>query len=229
LATFSILKSRVSKRLGLDETGSGTEDVLVGYELNDAVREVLLDLKINVNSSTMSLTAGQQNYELDAAILAINDMSITSGSYVYRLERTTPDEILRMRGASASTSQVRFYALNGNDLLMVYPTPAAADVITILYVPRPTEMSSGSHDPSDETYGGIPVEYHNALIEYAAWKMADYDDDQSSQQGVMYQGNYENLLRKYKRRIRGKGGRSQGRAVVGRRPTVPHNPSQDVW
>jgi hypothetical protein len=59
--------------------------------------------------------------------------------------------------------------------------------------------------------------------------MADYDDDGSSQMGLLYQQQYERLVRKCLKRKRLKGGRSLGRAVVGRRPVMPSSPSQDVW
>jgi hypothetical protein len=45
----------------------------------------------------------------------------------------------------------------------------------------------------------------------------------------VYQAEYERLVRKYRKAMRGKGGRSLGRAVVGRRPLLPSVPSQDVW
>jgi hypothetical protein len=67
------------------------------------------------------------------------------------------------------------------------------------------------------------------LIEYAKWKMADYDDDGSSQMGMVYQQQYERLVRKCRDRKRKKGGRSMGRAVVGVRRVQASSPSQDVW
>jgi hypothetical protein len=210
----------------LDETASGTEDVLLGGYLNDAVRDFLVRTRAHVNSSSMILTAGTFDYTTDDDILQILDLTLASSSQTYPFERTSPAEILRMR-RTGSSSIPRFYALNGHDLLMVFPTPAAADTITVYYVPRPAEMSSGAHDPSAETYGNIPVEYHAALEEYAAWKMADYDDDQSSQMGAVYQGNYERLVRQALKSMRGKGGRSMGRAVIGRRGSLRSSPSQD--
>jgi hypothetical protein len=230
LATFTVLKSRVSKVLGLDETASGTDDTLLGYELNDAVREFLLDTHINVNRSETTIAAVEDDSEIGTPVLVMLDIQITGTNGQISLpERTSPQEILRMRRAgSVSSGTTRWYAHNGNDMYMFYPSLAIGDVVTIYYVPKPTEMSSASHDPSNETYGGIPVEYHPALIEYAKWKMADYDDDGSSQQGLVYQANYERLVRKALRRKRLKGGRSLGRAVVGRQPFRPSVPSQDL-
>jgi hypothetical protein len=217
--------------LGLDETASGTDDTLLGYELNDAVREFLLDTHINVNRSETTISVVEDDSEIGTPVLALLDIQITgTNSQIELPQRTTPAEILRMRRSGSNpTGTSRWYALNGNDMMMFYPSLAVGDIVTIYYVPKPTEMSSGSHDPSNETYGGIPVEYHPALIEYGKWKMADYDDDGSSQMGLLYQQQYERLVRKCLKRKRLKGGRSLGRAVVGRRPVMPSSPSQDVW
>jgi hypothetical protein len=231
LASFAVLKSRVSKVLGLDETAASPDDVLLGYELNDAVREFLLDTHINVNRSETEISSEEDDSEIGTPVLVLLDIQITGTNGYYSLpERTTPAEILRMRRASpVVTGTARYYALNGNDLMMFYPSLQVGDVVMIYYVPKPTEMSSGSHDPALETYGGIPVEYHPALIEYAKWKMADYDDDGSSQMGAVYQMNYERLVRKALKRKRLKGGRALGRAVVGRQPVRLSSPSQDIW
>jgi hypothetical protein len=200
--------------------------VELGKKLNDAARDFLVRTHCNVNASSMALTADVYDYDLPTTVLAILDLDVTGGSGRYPLERTSPAEILRMRRADSSGVS-RYYALNGATLLMLWPTPAAADTVTVYYVPRPTEMSSAGHDPSADTYGAIPVEYHPALEEYAKWKMADYDDDQSSQMGAVYQGNYERLVRQALKSIRGKGGRSMGRAVIGRRGSLRSSPSQD--
>jgi hypothetical protein len=225
------LKSRVSKTLGLDETASGQDDTVLGYELNDAVREFLLDTHVNVNRSETTIAAVEDDSEIGTPVLAITNILVTgSDSQVWLPERTNASEILRMRRAgSAVSGTARWYALQGNDLMMFYPSLAVGDVVTIYYVPKPTEMSSGSHDPSNETYGGIPVEYHPALIEYAKWKMADYDDDGSSQMGMVYQQQYERMVRKALKRMRNKGGRALGRAVVGVRRVQASHPSQDIW
>jgi hypothetical protein len=233
LATFAVLKSRVSKTIGLDETDSSNDDVQLGYELNDAVRDFLLRTHANVNRSETTLDADTDDTEIPSSMLALLDLEVVGSDGSSRLpERTTPAEILRMRRAADSTGSsgtARFFALQGNNLLMFYPALASGDTIKTYYVPRPLEMDDDAHDPSSDSYGGIPVEYHPALIQYALWKMADYDDDGSSQMGVLYQQQYEKLVRDAKRWLRGKGGRSMGRAVVGRRPVLPVTPSQDVW
>jgi hypothetical protein len=232
LATFTVLKSRVSKTLGLDETASGQDDTVLGYELNDGVRDFLLRTHVNVNRSETVLDEDTDDSEIPDSVLAIQDLQVVNAdAEVWLPQRTTPAEIMQMRRSSwgADTGTGRYYALNGSNLLMFHPALVEGDTILMYYVPKPTEMSSGTNDPSSDTWGGIPVEYHPALVMYACWKMADYDDDSSSNMGLSYQQQYEKLVRDCRRFMRNRGGRSLGRAVVGRRRAVPSQPSQDVW
>ena len=231
MSNLSQLRLAVQSKLGLETTASGTEETLVDAWLNQGVIDVLLQTHCNVNSATMTLTSGTSDYTLDTGILALLDVTYqaASSSTTNAVERTTPADILRMRQQGVSSSPVRYYALNGHDLLMVYPTPSSSsDTLTTYYVPRPTAMSATGNDPSAETYGGIPAEYHKAIEYYALWQGGDYDDDSSSNIGAEYRRTYLELIREFKRYVRRKGGRSLGRARVGRRPLVPHDNSQDV-
>lgn len=168
-------------------------------------------------------------FEEMPATLAVQDIYVSGNTH--RLERKTPAEIydLRVSQPMTAVNAPWYYALNGANRLEVYPTPTSAVTLVAVHVPKPTEMSSDSHDPSDTTYGGIPVEFHPALEEYAKWKMADYDDDSTSQNGLVYQAEYLRLVRDARRAIKQRGGRTLGRAVVGRKPRVPSTPSTDIW
>lgn len=209
----------------MDTTASGVDDVELGKKLNDAVRDFLVRTHCYVTSTTLSVDAA---FEDVPTTLAILDLYPTNGSW--RIERTTPAEIYGFRMASAATSASApfYYALNGGNRLEFYPTPSSAVSLTLIHVPKPTELSSANDDPSSASLGGIPQEYHPALEEYAKWKMADYDDDSSSQMGQVYQAEYMRLVRDARKHLKRRGGRSLPRAVVGRRPVVPSTPSTDL-
>lgn len=216
-------------KLGLDSTSGGTEETQLIAWLNEGVIDVLLRARVNVNSATMSLSAGTSDYTLDSTTLAIQDITYTATDGTNgTLIRVTPEDILRFRTATPATgAHTRYYALNGHDLLMVYPTPSSADTLTIYYVPRPTALSSTSstaHDPSSETYGGIPTEYHKAIELYALAQAAEFTDHKPSQYGARYKAEYEGKLVEIKRAMRHKGGRSLGPAIIGkRRPLIGDN------
>lgn len=227
MSTLSDLQTEVSEEIG---SINATEDATkINRFLNRGVRDFLLRSGVKVSSATMDLTADQNDYTLDDEVLDIKNVSLASGGSDYRFEQVSPQELLDMRrGETSSNSPAMHYALNGSDLFMVYPTPAAADTITIYYVKKPTEMSSAANDPSTATYGGIPVVFHDALALYAMWKLASFDDDQSSAQGQRYKDEYMERVRDARRNVATKGNARMPRARVGRRRLAPHDPSADV-
>lgn len=218
---LTTLRSNVTSVLGLDNTVSG-DQTLLDNKINEGYTDVLLRTHCKVAKATMTLTVGSGDYTLDTGILTTIDVYLTSTGTDYCLERATPPEILAARRNSSSNIPYR-YAVAGANLLMLYPTPSTADTLTIYYVPRPTALTAGTDTPSD-----VPAEQHKLIEWYALWRMADYDDDGSSQQGERYRGMYEGGLREFRRLIQRKGGSRLAPATLRtrRRITVPSDPSR---
>src|SRR5574337_1796552 len=84
----------------------------------------------------------------------------------------------------------------GADLFAVWPTPTTADTLDVYYVPQPTEMSDGSHDPSNATYGGIQTAYHKAIELWALSQGSDHEHEQRTQQGVTYEQRFELYIKR---------------------------------
>lgn len=118
-------------------------------------------------------------------------MYLTSGGGNFRVRRMSTTDLINLRLFQVTTAPVQMYALNGANMLMVYPTPLAADSITVYYVPRPTALANASDDPSTGSLGGIPSEYHYGLELYMMWKAGDAFDDESSSSGMTYRMEYE--------------------------------------
>lgn len=232
MATLATLRSSVQNKLGLDTTASSTEETLVDRWINEGVVDVLVRTRVHVNCLDVDLIANTWKYNLDTDILAILDITVTDSGTGDTLmpQRTTAEDILwkRSRGGDDATSPMLYYALAGNDLLLVYPTPAAGDSLDVFYVPRPTALSISSQDPSTDTLGGIPTEYHKAIELYACWQAAEYTDHQPSRYGLKFQQDYEAWLVRIRKQARNKGGRYLGAARLGRRVRVPRSPSADV-
>lgn len=225
MATFARLKARcVSEIGGLDVTNDAT---FLGELANEAVRDVLLQTGVKVKTGTVTLTAGTADYTIDDEILLIKNIYY-DGTVDRRLVQLSPEQLLEKRiYGSSSGDTVTFYALEGNDLLRLYPTPSSAGTIQFTFVGKPTEMSSDAHDPSSATYGGIPTEFHPALLAYMYWKAASADDDSSSGQGERYREQYEREIKKVRRYVNGKGNVRLPRARVGVKQYVPGHPSVD--
>lgn len=225
MSNFGQLKTRVTRKLGLDSTSGSDEQDMIGEHLNEAVVEILLETHCRLARSTAALTSGSEDYELDTDILAIHEI-IDSGGIP--LVRVTETEMHNLRqGAATSTSSMR-YAVAGSNMLMVWPEPSSTQTLTIYYVPRPTAMSSATHDPSTATYGGIPSEHHKAIEFYALWQGADYDDDNSSGQGDRYLRDYSNALSRIKKDRVFKGGRVLPRSRLARQRRTLSSPSEDA-
>lgn len=224
MSTLTTLQTNVATELGLNTTDDGST---ITKHLNDAVIDVLLRTRCYVTTATMSETSGTGDYTLDTGLLVANKAYVTASGTDFPMEPMGIDELIDLRLNATSASPARFYAVQGT-LVSVYPTPSAADTVTIFYVPRPTAMSSGANDPSTATYGGIPAEFHVGLELYAQWKMGSQSDDASSGQGARYKQDYEEFLRRMKRQLTHKLGAKLPRARVGRasRLSVRHDNSR---
>lgn len=214
MSTLTDFRSRISAKLGLDNTVAGDQPLIDSW-VNEGVAEVLTRSRVNVAVATMTLTAAAYDYTLPTQILALDEIFIADSvsSVLYRMNRKSAQEILDMRIGSQlqGAPPVRFYALNGTSLLMVFPTPAAADTLTIYYVPRPATLSAGADTPSD-----IPSEWQKVIEYYGLWQGAQYINDAPSQNGNTYRALYEDELAKLKKAALHRGGRKLSPAVVGR-------------
>ena len=230
MPNFGALKTRVSKRVGLSTTASGNDDVLLGEYLNDAVRKFLVETKVNVDRSAITVSAETDDSEMSSNVLQLVAIEITGTSGESLVpQRVDPEEILWHRRVTPSSGiTTRKYALVGDNLFMWYPSLASGAVVTVYYVPKPTEMSDASHDPSNSTYGGIPIQYHDVLEEYATWKMLDYDD--SPKRVAQTEQRYMRMMVEARRAIRGQGGQSLGKIPrIGGAPPYPlSSPSTDT-
>lgn len=220
MATLATLRNVISAKIGLDNTGSSSDQALMDEWINQGVLDVMVRTRCTVLPAVLTLTAGADDYELDPDILRILDATVGSVG----LERRSPEDILRLRRAATSGGSARFYAVNGANLLMVYPTPSAGDSITFYYIPRPLALSDPDDTPED-----IPAEFHKLVEWYALAEAADYDDDGSSGIGSQYIGRYEKGIAEARRAISQKGGVRLAPNIPGRRSRIsPSVPSQDV-
>jgi hypothetical protein len=226
LSTFAQLKNNVTLELGLDDEAGEDEDTLLGRRLNEGVRAVLVQTHCRVEVASTALTVGVADYELPVAALAMH--RLVTNPDLRECVRENPATIhqLRESAATGAAGYAYSYALDGANLLMLYPTPAAADFLTLYYVPLPTEMVAVSDDPSALVYGGIPVQWHDAIELWAMSKLASYDDDSTSKNGADYMRDFELRITKIRLEIKKLGGRKQPRVRVNRRRYVSSDPSR---
>lgn len=231
MATLAQFRTRISQKIGLDNSAASTEQVLVDSWVNEGILDLLMETQVYVTEASATLTAGAGDYLLDSNILEIKDVFCTSQAVNYILDHVSPDEIIQRRSATnIPTGPARLYAVNGANNLMIYPSPQTGDSLTFWYVPRPTALANPGDDPSSAALGGIPTEWHKAIELYALWQAGDYADDDTSQQGERYRTAYEAWLKRVKKERSYKGGRRLGAITPGRRrrPFAPHDLSTDT-
>lgn len=199
------LVARVGQKLGFDTVNGGTELSFLQDVANEAVVKVLLLTHIYMKIGTADLTSGQAEYRLDSDILAIDDGKGSTPAGIGEYEVIALDEMIRRQSAGVASPSWRKALTIEGDLLIVSPTPETDETLTFYHVPRPTEMSSDSHDPSNPTYGGIPSQYHDALEYYMLWQGAEFDDKQRAMSPKDYADVFTRLvqqIREFKRRTR---------------------------
>jgi hypothetical protein len=210
---LSQFETAVAAELGLSTTD---EKTVIDDALNQAVQRVLEDTHCYVKETDYSGWDGtSQNYTLDATILDIVEVQLTSTGVTYPLERLSIIDLLeRRRTGQTSGSPTRYYAVSGGNLLMFYPAPGTGDTLVVYNVPIPTAMSGATDDPSTNTFGGVPQILHEAVFFYACSRLASYDDDQTSAQGQRYRDWYKEEITRYREILRKRGGTRNARAVV---------------
>lgn len=224
MSTFVELKTEVASEIGsINVTDDATA---LGRELNRGVRRILRQPPYVYMTSQTVTPGANADYTLATSILVMNEAYFTQGTTNYDLERVSLQDILRLRkAATTAAGPARYYALVGANKLAFYPTPAAADTLTMYYVPVPTAMSADANDPSTATYGLIPVDYHDLIARYAMARMASFADDASAAQGSRYWQEFNEGLKDMKRELHRLGGRRLPRARLKGRRSVLSDPS----
>jgi len=206
-----------SRAIGLDDTAGGDELILMQRWANRGVRDVLLRTACYVDIGDMPLQASITDYRIDASILRVVNAHITSAtdsSQISPLEQVDMKTVDEYLDTNPAASDPTMFAIDGT-LMRVAPTPSGANTLRFYYVPKPSNMTDDSHDPSTSTYGGIPEEYHEAVLYYMLWKGSEYDDKQAALSPKDYRQAYQGLLADVRKELRKKSGRGLNRARVG--------------
>ena len=170
------LVTRVGLKLGLAYDVSGDERDLLRAWVNEAIVDILLRTHIYIAIGDVTLTSGTAEYRLDASVLAIDDGRGSTPAGIGHYNVIGLGEMIDRQSTNVVSSGYRKYIAIEGDLLIVSPTPGASETLRFFYVPQPTVTSSGSHDPSNATYGGIPTWAHRSIEYYMLWQGAEYDD-----------------------------------------------------
>jgi hypothetical protein len=163
-------------------TDSAPEVSVLQQLANEAVLDVLKRTKIHVRRTTLDLTAGVTDYDLSQTVIRLWSLAYEGAEM---LEVGEGDLLAYDEGDN------RIFQMPGYNMLILGWEPAANEEIEALYTPRPIDMTQDSHDPALVTYGLIPEEWHDALVNYICWKAGEITRDQMSGMGEKFRRMYE--------------------------------------
>jgi hypothetical protein len=218
-----------SRSLGLDDTATSDELILLQRWVNRGIVDVLEKTHCFTDVGQMTLTPNVTDYRIDANILVVDNITLPDSSGApYELEQVSMSDLLPfLNPAIASTTTPTKAAMEGT-FLRVAPSPSSAIVLTYIYTPHPTEITadgttaSDSIDPSTAAFGGVPIEYHDAILMYMMWQGAQYDQQgggffrgHAFAPGSAFQATYEARIKEIRRMLRRKKGRGLAPATIG--------------
>jgi hypothetical protein len=178
------LVKRVSRLLGMGaDPTHGSDDLELLQDLADeAIKDILARTRLQVRCVDITLTEGQDEYELGDDVLQLH--TLTRGD----------KELTEYMAGDVGRSGSYTYGVVGYNRLVLGWSPTSEESgleLKAWYTRQPTPMTDDAHDPSDAVYGGVPVEFHQAIVNYMAWHAADVVGDAGSGRGEKYRILYE--------------------------------------
>lgn len=222
-STFADIKNAVIAKTRLDATNDASK---VSDWVNQVYADVCVMTEANVVTGTMALTANVASYTLPSAVLRLKEMYVTPVGTIQSapLTLTSLDDILTKRRSSGGAvlgGYITHYALLGINDFEVYPTPSAADVLTLWYVALPTALSADSDVPI------LQEPFASKLLEYGA--CAEAADWRGDPQEAEYRQLYDLWLQKFRAHLTRKMGGQAGQfQLYPQRQFPPHDPSTDL-
>ena len=201
------LVEEVGQQLGLGYDRDGYERDFLRDLANRAVVDILLKTHVYIQIGDVALTSGVAEYRMDTNVLAIDDGSGSTPAGIGHYTVVGLDEMIQRESVGIVSPTFRKVLAFEGDLLIVDPVPESDESLTFYYVPRPTAMSDDGNDPSSSAYGGIPVEHHDAVIEYMSWRASMYEGASSPLKPQEYRVSYLGMLKDIqtaRRRMRGR-------------------------
>lgn len=181
----------------MDDTSSSTLTTLKRY-INDVYRDVnrRMPWPFTEARDTFNLTDGGRTIDVSVAsptifkIRSVAAKMSTGSNEQFRLLQPITREEYEALEDEITEGTPRFWSYeDGNDTLVLAPIPSytLTDGLRVRYSKNIDDLSASSDTPV------WPAEYHHVLVDGAAWKWFDQEDDLRAGQ---YRGYFENGVRR---------------------------------
>lgn len=179
--TLGQMTSMALLRLGVSSSDTQLTDYIKSLINTEYIR-LAAEEALYEKTGTLSLVAGSAIVDLP------NDwqrtVQITEGGKALR-----PVTSLEYTEATISAGVHRVYMQESPERILVAPVPTTSDPdgLSIIYVARPTQLTTDASVPD-----ALPVEYHDLLVELALMRAFLAEEDLNLAQGA--QANAQGLL-----------------------------------
>ena len=171
--TLEEMRRNIRFGLGLREP---EELPIIDQKINDGIKDVLRRTGCTVQCFDAD-PPDDGRLTLSTSIMRVQHIVRNSK----RLDRVTYESLSRYPQA---------YSQVGN--IIIFGTPfSTSERLQIYAVPRPNDLLDPDDALENETFGGIPEEFQDAVELYAMSELADLTSDETSQRGGTYKVQYE--------------------------------------
>ena len=179
---FGQMIDRVKYTMGMQEITAHDEIAFIKQYLNEGLLDVIVRTRPFTRVITLTLTADTPIHDMSTDILALLDIQDANGRF---LQRMTREDI-----TDAQASGAPGFAYE-EPLLWISPIPSAQVQVKAYGIFRPSIMVNNGDDPANPNFGGLPAEFHPAVVNYACWKAGEYTQHEQSQMGEKWRFTYE--------------------------------------
>jgi hypothetical protein len=178
MPTTTALSDRVCQVTGLAETGTDRTQVL-GY-LNQAYATSVMEAGAYTSTFSTTLTENVDDYTFGIAPLGVTNLLELRHLWVddaalsnRPLVRVPEYEIQAMRQAQTVSSTPLYYAVRGNQQLLLFPAPMAGTTLSGVYLATPPTLVESAPDTGEETTpSAIPAVFHWDVLANKAISLA---------------------------------------------------------
>jgi hypothetical protein len=180
--TFGEMKERIRLTLGMSETISNDESVLIKAWINEGVVDFVSRTRPYTRVINLTVQPNVEAHDMASTIISLVDIESEAHGFLRRFSR------LDIRDAQKSGTPGYAYE---EPLFWHSPIVSEPTIIKAYGIFRPAPMTGDADSMADPTHGGLADEFHPYVLNYALWKAGEYVQHQDSGAGEKWRIAYE--------------------------------------
>lgn len=161
--------NRVQRQFGDEASVQINEADIIGY-INDACREIVIQNDMLQATGTMNSVVGTNSYAFPTDLIQVRTIYYDNQKLDF-YKRTDYDEWVNENDPQETQSGNPTLFTRWGSSFILYPKPDAVKQIKLLYLQRPTQVTTGANTIP------VPDEYFNRVVEYCLQQAYQTDED----------------------------------------------------